>query len=134
MGRSVTITVGRVPELALMANRRRNGSASWRDQADATRALRMQAAIDARPHDERFDVQVEVEYLVRWPRTRYSAKKKLPDVDGLPVACKAILDGLVDAGVIEDDNADVVVKITARQERTDGDGCVIVTITETEAA
>ena len=64
----------------------------------------------------------------RWRRahvqyTWRSLRGPLPDPDNVIARCKAVLDGLVDAGLIADDRE---VSVTARVER--GKPCLIVTV------
>lgn len=70
----------------------------WRD---ATRVLAIRAQVP-RGLD-----RVEIEF-----RARYATARSLPDVTGIIPAAKAMVDGLVDAGVIADDDPAHVVSVT----------------------
>ena len=81
--------------------------------------------------------------LGRWPAaplararveiTRCSTTE--PDYDGLVAGGKFLLDGLVRAGVLEDDNPRVVGQPVYRWERAKrGAGCVRVVVTDEEGA
>lgn len=122
----VTIVVPMVPPATLLPNNRRKGS-FW-TQAKDTDMLRGCASLVSRQIDP-IEPPVHVTYRVEWPSDRYRGKSRMPDTDGLATACKAILDGLVDAGVLEDDNADVVTMVSATQTKKTRAGVTVVTIT-----
>jgi hypothetical protein len=57
----------------------------------------------------------------------HSIRKRLADPDG--VSCKAVIDGIVKAGVLQDDSAEYVKAVSYSQEQGKED-CTIITITE----
>jgi hypothetical protein len=112
------VWVPMVPDACLLPNRRRN--AHWSVQNDATQALRTAAkhgthVIDP-AHSLPLSPRVEIAYAVFWG-DRYPGKTQLPDVDALPTACKGILDGLIDAGILVDDSDRYVGRVSAHQMR-----------------
>ena len=120
------IFVPYLPDPCLLPNRRRN--AHWSVQNEATQALRMAVrGADIRMDDVHqlpLTERVEIAYTVFWG-DRYKGKRKLPDVDALPTACKPILDGLIDAGILVDDSDEHVGKVSATQVRGDKEGVYV---------
>ena len=112
------------PRELLPNNRRRGGGAHWSVQATATTPYRTAAYLAAVAQRGTCGggplltgPGVVVAYRVVWPWDRYGARRRLPDPDAIPTACKAVLDGLVDAGVLVDDGPEVIGEIRARGER-----------------
>ena len=134
------IVVPMAPPRALLPNvrRRGKGGSHWVEQAGETQALRWAAkaaavnALAGWREDKRpvFTAPVTVSYAVIWPRSRYGARKPIPDHDAIPSAAKSILDGFVDAGVLVDDSVQYVeeVRATGRRGEVDEDGCTVVTL------
>lgn len=123
-GRVVEVTVPMAPPRELLPNARRK-SRHWSEQSDPTAELRSaakHAAVSQRNTcggGPIFREPVIVSYRVVWPWYRYKAALRIPDADAVPTACKAILDGLVDAGMIPDDTPEWVVEVRGRSERGD---------------
>lgn len=105
-------------------------SAHWSEHRAATAALRQEACIRARA--ARLPVMPTV--AVRsWPT--YTNERSWPDVAGWMPATKAVLDGLVDAGVLADDTWRVVRRSTFEVPRIgDADQLVVVLIPWDRAA
>lgn len=125
----VVITVPMVPPSTLLPNSRRRGkggSSFWQQakDTDMLRGAAGLACIGVQP----VPTPVRVIYDVHWPADRYKGKSRMPDTDALPTACKAILDGLVDRGIIPDDSPEHVVFVGASQTKETRDGVVIVRI------
>ena len=98
------------PPSSLLPNKRRKGKGGshWSVQSSDTEALKTRAkgaAVDLHASGvwdgKPLDGPVVVSYLVTWPYARYKNEKPIPDHDAIPTAAKAILDGLVLAGVYE---------------------------------
>jgi Holliday junction resolvase RusA-like endonuclease len=135
MSEPITITVPMVPPATLLANQRRKGkggSSHWQQAADTllVRSAARAAAIGITA----VSTPVSITYEVHWPADRYKGKTRMPDCDAIPGCCKAILDGIVDAGVLADDSPDVVTFVGASQTRATRRGVVVVTIRPEEAA
>lgn len=60
--------------------------------------------------------------------TIYSARKRLADPDG--ISAKAAIDGLVKAGILEDDSAKFVEEVRYRQEKTKGEESTRIVVEE----
>lgn len=87
----------------------------WRDHRARTRALRQEACLRARslrlPRLELVEVR-------SWPV--YVTRASWPDVAGWMPATKAVIDGLVDAGVLPNDTPAVVRRIIFDAPRVGG--------------
>lgn len=114
------------PPSSLLPNKRRKGKGGshWSVQSSDTEALKTRAkgaAVDLHASGvwdgKPLDGPVVVSYLVTWPYARYKNEKPIPDHDAIPTAAKAILDGLVLAGVLPDDSHEYVYEIRARGVR-----------------
>lgn len=132
--RIAQITVPIVPPATLLPNMRRRGkggASHWTQAADTAmvRQAAKMASRDATP----ITGPVSVTYEIHWPEDRYKGKHRMPDTDSLPTACKAILDGIVDAGILPDDSPEIVTFIGASQTKETRRGCVVVRITEVKA-
>lgn len=133
MSRSIRIVVGECPENSLLPNQRRKNH--WRITASASANLRKSAQWEAatqKPQDWDAAKYYTAVVTVQWPRTRYPPRKlaipTMPDLDGVLNACKPIIDGLEDAGVIEDDK--YAQEYTVRQCLVDDpNGSVIIDVT-----
>ena len=137
----LTITVPMAPDRVLLPNNRRNGNAHWSVQAEATAAYRAAAAYAAVSQRATcsggpiFHGPVIVSVVVTWPWSRYPGKRKMPDVDAVPTACKAAIDGIVDAVIIPDDGPETIIEIRAasRRGKKGEDGRTIIVIWEADS-
>lgn len=141
--RTLTVTVPMDPPKALLPNQLTK-QGSWHRRAEARQKCRAVAAQAAReatitgyPVSGPVHVTIHAAYGVDVEsRAQRKPMRRLPDLDGTVAAVKPMIDGLADAGVIEDD--DQVVKITATHERLPAtktsrpSGYTILTITELE--
>lgn len=82
-------------------------SAHWSEHRETTAALRAEACLRARA--ARLAAMDEVE-VRSWPT--YADRRSWPDVAGWAPATKAVIDGLVDAGVLPNDTHTVVRRST----------------------
>lgn len=89
---------------------------AWRDQA------RRQSGMQYAPRD--FHEQAHITVTIRFPTNHRR------DVGNYYPTAKAIVDGLVDAGVLPDDNDDHITGPDLRRERPNGPLRVTVTIQE----
>ena len=106
-----------------------NSRSHWSHRAEcaqvwrtATRLLAKQARI---PHMERVSVSLD-----HWPKT-----KRRQDTDRISMVAKWCLDGIVDAGVIDDDDSTHVPEVVLRMHppRQDRKPCWLLTVTEMAA-
>lgn len=123
-----TITIPMPPPRLLMANQRKR--LHWSIQSEATRQVREDAAWVAKaanltPVAGEYVAEVEVV----WGPEDFGPNRNLPDVENIPPAIKPVSDGLVDAGVIDDDR--YCVSFTIRQRRGDT-GAIIYTVREAQ--
>ena len=137
-GRTVTVSIPGTPSPALSPNARRRGNV-WA-QREATRELRevtywetLRLCADGGqvvvvvP----FECPVSIHEHIIWPKS----KGVLPDPDSIATYCKAALDGIVDAGIIAGDSHKHIASVTTSQEKgTDGQGSIVITITEAAGA
>lgn len=89
-----------------------NGRYHWADKARRTRWIRQAATIAARgipPHQ-----RVHVNAYIAFPRNGRA------DADNAHPTVKACLDGVVDAGVLPDDDSEHVTAITYRRDAPTG--------------
>lgn len=87
----------------------------WRDVASTTArvALRLHGGADDFPIE-----RATLEYVFLLTAAR-------GDLDNLVAACKPLVDGLRDAGIIRDDSVGRLVSISARWQRADRRGVVL---------
>ena len=88
------------------------------------------AYLESHPGDEPVGAQ-ETPRLDSPRRVRlhfHSKRKRLADPDGL--SAKAVIDGLVRAGILRNDSANEIESVTFSQEKTKGDEITEVTIEE----
>lgn len=94
----------------MLLNQARGGAKHWRAEAEATREWRHAFMALARhqriPRLDRIEVDVEHAVLAKTDRS------PLPDVGACMPGVKAGIDGLVDAGVIPDDDPAHLVRLT----------------------
>ena len=96
-GRIVDVIVPAVPSPDVSPN----GRVNWRVKAKAAKELRQIAMLAALPNGKAFGPVTrpcKVSYTIYWPK---GARKM--DPDNAIGSCKALLDGLCDAGVIAND-------------------------------
>lgn len=113
---SITITVPCDPPSVLLPNQRRKHH--WGTISKATRELReiaYYAALDQRPNDW----TPFAEPVVLSLRVGYGRRRRIPDLDASASACKAALDGMTDARVIDDDR---IIKRLVVEHEKDGTG------------
>ena len=112
---SITVTIPMAPESAMMPNQlSKNGH--WSKRAKARRDCReiaRYAAMASGMHIEPFAGPVALTI-----HAGYGHKRVKPDLDATISACKPYIDGLVDAGILVDDNQ--VQKIIATHEKMRG--------------
>lgn len=114
---ALTITVPIAPPNALLPNKRHRRGGLYPGIAAATecRETAKYAAMEhvaGAPIAGPVHLELHVAYGVD-PAT--GRARSLPDLDGTISACKGLIDGLVDAGVLYDD--DQIQRITASHER-----------------
>lgn len=117
---TLTITIPAVPDSRLFPNAARR--THYMTKSGISRELREVARYAALEQGS-ISGKVNVHYHIQWPKGRTR-----PDLDAIPVACKAALDGLVDAGVIDNDGPNTIVRLSASQEKVKGEGCILVVI------
>lgn len=109
---------------------RSNDHTHWRNRHTLTAAWRQAAAWEARrQHLPKFGMgPVHVTATVH----RSDARKF--DLDGIAPTVKACIDGLRDAGLLDEDHSEVVSELTIRNGGEWADAALVLTITEMEAA
>lgn len=125
--RSVTITVPMCPPSILLPNRKRN--THWGAISKATYELRQVAKLAAlgdRPHHWKPITGPCILSL----HVAYARRRRIPDLDGSAAAAKAVIDGMADAGIIQDDRQFVELRVTHSKDPT-GAGYVELHIEET---
>ena len=97
----VTVTVPMDPPSALLPNKRhrRGGLYPGISAATESREVAKYAAMNDRGQRPTISGPVELEV-----HAAYGYKRVTPDLDGTLSACKPMIDGLVDAGIIYDDD------------------------------
>lgn len=100
---SMSLTVHR--SNLLTSNQRRH----YHDTGRATKVLRITGKLNAQSQELRPMTRVHVHVFVGWPDRRRR------DVPNLWPTVKALIDGIVDAGILPDDNDDVVTALTFRR-------------------
>lgn len=106
---TITIVVPCDPPSVLLPNQRRKHH--WGTISKATRELReiaYYAALDQRPNDW----TPFAEPVVLSLRVGYGRRRRIPDLDASASACKAIIDSMIDAGIISDDR--IITKLVVR--------------------
>jgi len=89
----------------LTSNQRRH----YQDTARATKVLRLTGKLNAESQGLKPMTRVHLHVFVGWPDRRRR------DVPNLWPTIKALVDGIVDAGILPDDNDDVVTALTFRR-------------------
>ena len=112
---SITVTIPMAPESAMMPNQlSKNGH--WSKRAKARRDCREIARYAAMASDMNIEPYAGPVHVVIF--ASYGYKRVKPDLDATISACKPYIDGLVDAGILVDDNQ--VQKIIATHEKMRG--------------
>ena len=83
-----------------------NGREHWREKARRTKALRTLAYAHCTPSTARFDGPVNVTAIISYPTARRA------DPANASPTVKAVLDGIVDAGLLADDDHRHVPRVT----------------------
>ena len=83
-----------------------NGREHWREKARRTKALRTLAYAHCTPRTTRFDGPVDVTAIISYPTARRA------DPANASPTVKAVLDGIVDAGLLADDDHRHVPRVT----------------------
>ena len=102
MTRILTIALDVPAALWLTAN----GREHWREKARRTKALRTLAYAHCMPRTTRFDGPVDVTATISYPTARRA------DPANASPTVKAVLDGIVDAGLLADDDHRHVPRVT----------------------
>lgn len=141
MNRTLTVTILATPPRILLPNRRATfttrGARAFRAEAAELRETARLAGVDAVNalglSTPVFGDDAVVTVTIRWekvrtPRYPNGRYRSRPDPDALAPLFKAMGDGLVDAGILENDRK---LTLTYRQENDpDGAGETVVTIAE----
>lgn len=104
----ITITIPAAPPSKLFPNQA-SKQAHWSTRARLRKEYREIAFYAARGAAQ-ITGPVSLDLHVGYP-----SRRRLPDLDATISGCKSLMDGIVDAGVLEDD--DQIVRITATHER-----------------
>lgn len=111
----ITVTIPMEPNSNLFPNAIRRSS-HWRSEQQARKECRQTAryaAMASGMHTEPFNGPVSITI-----HAAYGHKRVTPDLDATISACKPFIDGLVDAGILVDD--DQVKKYVATHEKLKG--------------
>ncbi|MAH46901.1 hypothetical protein CMI37_13810 [Candidatus Pacearchaeota archaeon] len=120
--RLLKIGFGQLPYPELYPNALRR--LHWRQRAEISKQARQEAYYVASGDIRQYlrgrpikRAEVEIQFISKIYRTR--------DIDGLLSACKAWLDGLVDAGVLVNDDGWHIVKLTGTLTKGEEDNTII---------
>ena len=125
---NVTIEFNRWPDKALFPNKAGN-TLHWAQRSALRKAHREEAYFKA--YLQPIKIYSDLPYKKATILIRVTAKdKRKRDLDGFLTACKPWIDGIVDAGIIEDDNYFCVPEITIIFNNQIKEDTVTITVSE----